>query len=135
MFASAGLLTGTAYNVGQTIDAGSVVQTSAGGTQTVSFTGLEPVLPGRHGAVGDFGGAEPAGQRVERGQRDQLHARSGGGRVVPEWSAVRRRHDGLVSVDGYETVEFTGFGTLTINAGAGSDTINLRNSIARWPLV
>ena len=55
MFASAGLLTGTAYNVGQTVDAGSVVQTSAGGTQTVSFTGLEPVVPGRHEYVGDFG--------------------------------------------------------------------------------
>ena len=87
MFASAGLLTGTTYNVGQTLDAGNVVQTSAGGTQTVFFTGLEPVyLEGPGPLV--ISGAQHAGQRVERGQRDQLPARSGGGRVVPEWYAA-----------------------------------------------
>ena len=34
----------------------------------------------------------------------------------------------MVSVDGFETIEFSNKTTLTINALAGSDTINLNNS-------
>ena len=35
--------------------------------------------------------------------------------------------NGLVAVDDYETIEFSNKTTLTINALAGSDTINLNN--------
>ena len=34
---------------------------------------------------------------------------------------------GLVTVDGFESLEFSNFGTLVIDAGAGSDEINLNN--------
>ena len=36
---------------------------------------------------------------------------------------------GLVTVDGFESLEFSGFGTLNIDAGAGSDVINLNNPV------
>jgi len=119
--ASAGLLTGTTYNVGPTVDAGNVLQTSAAGTQTVYFTGLEPtVMEGTGPLVVNATNADNAIAYTRGPGVDALFTNGGAADDTT----------GLVSIDGLETNEFTGFTTLTINARGGSDAISLRNTIA-----
>ena len=75
-------------------------------TQTVTFTGLEPVL--------DL----VAGPLTVNGTNADNAINYSQGSVAA---------NGLVSVDGFETIEFSGKTSLTINALAGSDTINLNS--------
>ena len=121
LFASATLLTGTTYNVGVTADAGNVVQTSAGGTQTVFFTGLEPTVMEGTGPLTINGTNANNAINYTQGLAMDVLFTNG---ALPDDTT------GLVSVDGFETDEFSGFTTLTLNGESGSDTINLGNSVA-----
>ena len=95
------------YTRGATSDAGVVVHTQGTTTQTISFTGLEPVLD-----------LVPAAVLIVNG--------TGGDNAI-NYTQGSLAANGLVSVDGFETIEFSNKSTLAINALAGSDTINLNN--------
>jgi len=95
------------YTVGNTNDAGTVAHVLNGATQTINFTGLEPVLDTVAAATLTVN-ATNADNAINYTQ----------GSVAA---------NGLVSVDGFETIEFSNKTNLVINAGAGSDTINLNN--------
>src|SRR4029079_18711709 len=81
-------------------------QATASATQTVSFQNLEPVI--------DL----VAGPLVVNATNADNAINCTGGSVAA---------DGLVSIDSQETIEFSNKTTLTINALAGNDTINLNN--------
>ena len=95
------------YSVGLAADAGSIkhTPTAGGASQTVTFTGLEPVIDTVAGALTVT--ATNAANAINVGS-------TAGG-------------NGLVSVDGFETIEFANKTTLTVNALAGSDTISINN--------
>ncbi|MEX2113817.1 MAG: Ig-like domain-containing protein [Pirellulales bacterium] len=105
------LLGGTAlsdtYSVGPEVGSGTSTIVFAGGTQTVHFQNLEPVI--------DLVAA--ATLTVDGTAADNAINYSQG-------SLATR---GLVSVDNFESIEFANKTSLVINAGAGSDTINLNN--------
>jgi hypothetical protein len=99
-------VTSDTYTVGPTPGSGTIVQATAAATQTVSFQNLEPVI--------DL----VAGPLV-------VNATNADNAI--NYTAGSVAANGLVSVDSQETIEFSNKTTLTINALAGSDTINLNN--------
>lgn len=120
----------TIYNPGETNDAGAVFQTAGGLTQRVEFFGLEPVEVRGTGA-GDT--LFVASQALGAGFPQALNAAN-----AINYSEGPNSNDpfnpvflgdltGLVTVDGFEGLEFSNFGSLVIDAGAGSDEINLNN--------
>jgi Ca2+-binding RTX toxin-like protein len=94
------------YNVGPGVDAGNIVHTAGQVTQTVFFTGLEPVIDTSGGTLTVNG----------TNADNAINYRQGSVAA-----------NGLVSVDNQETIEFSNKTSLTIDGLAGSDTINLNN--------
>jgi Ca2+-binding RTX toxin-like protein len=98
--------TSDTYSAGPAPGSGTSTLAIGGATETVSFTNLEPVF--------DF----VAGPLVVNGTN---------GDDVINYTQGSVAANGLVSVNNQETIEFSNKTTLTINALAGSDTINLNN--------
>lgn len=94
------------YTPGPTDDAGVLVYDAEG--MRISFTGLEPVV--------DLIAAPTLIVNGTNADNAINYSVGPGGAT-----------NGLVSVDAYETLEFSNKGNLTINGLAGSDTINLNN--------
>ena len=101
-----GTATASTYNPGPGGGDGEHSLVIGGVTQTVSFTGLEPVVDLVTGPL--VVNASNADNAINYSQ----------GSVAA---------NGLVSIDNFETIEFSNKSSLTINALAGSDTINLNN--------
>ena len=101
-----GVATSSTYTVGPNPGDGVHTLVIGGVTQTVSFTGLEPVI--------DLVG----GPLV-------INANNGANGINYTQGSIAA--NGLVSIDVFETIEFSNKTTLTINALAGDDTINLNN--------
>ena len=108
------VLTGTTaidtstYSVGPAVDAGTIVHASLLlATQTVTFTGLEPVvdLVAAANLVVNATNADNAIDYVQ-------------GSVVTQ---------GLIAIDGFETIEFANKTSLQINAAGGDDVIEINN--------
>ena len=98
-------ITTSTYSVGPAITSGSVVHALAATLQQVFFTNLEPVVD-----------LVVAASLVVNGTNanNAINYTQGGGAA-----------NGLVSIDGFETIEFSNKTSLVINALAGADTINL----------
>ena len=101
-----GIASSNTYSVGPDVGSGSSVLVIGGVTQTVQFTGLEPVI--------DLVG----GPLVVNGTNANNAINYSQGSVAA---------NGLVSVDGFESIEFSNKTSLSINALAGDDTININN--------
>ena len=101
-----GVATSDIYQVGPNTDQGTSTIVIGGVTQIVRFNALEPVLDLVAGPLVVV--ATNANNAINYSQ----------GSVAA---------NGLVSIDGFETIAFSNKTTLTINALAGSDTINLNN--------
>ena len=95
------------YTVGPEVGSGTSTIVFAGGTQTVHFTGLEPVI--------DFVAAPSL----------VVNATDADNAIDYTQGSLAGR--GLVTIDNFESIEFSNKTTLVINALAGSDTINLNN--------
>jgi Ca2+-binding RTX toxin-like protein len=102
-----GLATADTYQVGPSVTEGTSTIVIGGVTQVVRFNALEPVL--------DL----VAGPLVVVGTNANNAINYTQGSVAA---------NGLVSIDGFETIEFSNKTALTINALAGDDTINLNNA-------
>jgi hypothetical protein len=96
------------YNVGPDAGAGSIHHVTGNSSQSVYFTGLEPVF--------DFVPGSLAVNATNASNAINYVQGTGGAAF------------GLVSIDGFETIEFTNKTTLTINALSGDDTIHLNNA-------
>ena len=117
--------TDTTYNPGMTSDAGAVFQVAGSVTQRVEFVGLEPVQVVGAGAGDTINLGQqlaaagfPAALNASNAISYTTGPNSG---VAPFVGMI----SGLVTVDGFETIEFANYGVLLINAGPGDDTINL----------
>ena len=125
--------TTTTYNPGATVDAGAVYQEQNEIVQRVQFFGLEPIQ-----VLGTGGGdtlnvaSAPLGVGFPQALNgDNAINYSGGPNSGDPLDPVFAGDTtGLITVDGFESLEFAGFGTLNIDAGAGNDVINLNNPIA-----
>lgn len=95
------------YSVGPNNGDGSSVIVGGGLTQTVQFQNLAPVLD-----------LVPAGVLVVNGTAADNAINYTAGGVAA---------NGLVTIDNFESIEFSNKTNLSINAAAGSDTINLNN--------
>ncbi len=124
--------TTTTYNPGETMDAGAVFQENNQIVQRVEFFGLEPVQVVGTGA-GDT--LNVAAQALGVGFPQALNAANainyteGPNSNDPVDPVFAGDITGLVTIDGFESLEFSAFGTLNIDAGAGSDEINLNNPV------
>jgi hypothetical protein len=98
-------VTSNIYSVGPDNSSGSSVQVSAGGTQTVFFTGLEPVIDTVAGPL-----------TVNATAADNAITYS-------ELGA-----NGLIAIDNFETIEFANKTNVTIEAGDGDDVATLAAS-------
>ena len=101
-----GVATSDTYEVGPNTDQGTSTIVIGGVTQVVRFNALEPVFDLVAGPL-----------TVVATDADNAINYTQGGVAA----------NGLVSIDGFETIEFSNKTTLTIDALAGSDTINLNN--------
>jgi hypothetical protein len=100
--------TSDAYSVGPDVGQGTSVISGGGVTQSVFFDNLEPVV-------------------------DLVPAATLAVNATPENNAINYTIGsaatlGLVTVDNYESIEFTAKAAVTINAGVGNDVVNLNNS-------
>jgi len=96
------------YSPGPVIDAGRLEYVLGGNpAMRIDFTGLEPVID-----------ATPATTLIVNGTNADNAINYTQGSIPAH---------GLVSIDGFETIEFTNKTNLVINALAGNDTINLNN--------
>ena len=95
------------YQPGPGKDEGIIAMSDSVVTQVIHFTGLEPVVD-----------TVPAASFIVNGTDadNAINYKQG---TVPA--------NGLVSVDNFETIEFSNKTNLTINGLAGGDTINLNN--------
>jgi Ca2+-binding RTX toxin-like protein len=130
--------TTTTYNPGESADAGAIFQENNAITQRVEFFGLEPVQVVGTGA-GDtlvlgsivlgagfpqaLNDANTITYREGDNSQSEFHPVFGAASTGVAGGAVT----GLIEVDGYESLEFSNFGTLNINAGSGSDEIVLNH--------
>ena len=100
--------TGDVFSVGPAGNQGSSVITGATGTQTVFFENLEPVV-------------------------DLVPAATLAVNATPEHNAINYTVGsvatrGLITVDNYESLEFSNKVAVTVNAGVGNDVVNLNNA-------
>ena len=104
----------TTYNPGPDGSSGAVLR----GTQSVFFTNVQPVqiIGFGSGDTLNIGSVLPPAA-LNADNAINFTAGPGGG--------IFTGNTGLVSVNNYETIEFNNYGTLVINAGPGSDEINL----------
>ena len=103
-----GPLDSSTYTVGPDTTSGRVVHRQGGAVQRVAFTGLEPVIDTTPGPL--IVNATAAANAIN----------------VSQVTATR----GRIEVDQFEQIEFANKTTLTINANAGADTINIAGSAA-----
>lgn len=127
----------TIYNPGETNDAGAVFQTAGGLTQRIEFFGLEPVEVRGTGAgdtltVGSI--ALGAGFPQALNANNAINYTVGPNSNDPFNPVFLGDLTGLVTVDGFEGLEFSNFGTLVIDAGAGTDELNFDNAVATTAL-
>lgn len=101
------------FTAGATPDAGVSTLLFANGTQTVSFTGLEPVTD-------NVVSASTTVNATNGNDAINYTAGPGGGAFTGK--------TGLISVNNQETYEFNNKTVLIINGLAGTDTINLNDS-------
>ncbi len=104
-----GVALGDSYTVGPQIGSGVSSISFAGGTQTVHFSNLEPVI--------DLVSA-PSFNIIATNGDNAINYTAGNLGVA----------NGLVTVDDHESIEFSNKTNLLIDALAGNDTINLNNS-------
>jgi uncharacterized repeat protein (TIGR01451 family) len=102
-----GAIDSTTHNIGPGPGEGSIVQVDGAESQTMTYTGLEPIID-----------LAPAATLFVSGTNADNAINYTQGSVPA---------NGLVSVDGFETIEFSNKASLVINGLAGSDTINLNN--------
>ncbi len=102
-----GTATSSSYLLGPTPDAGVNTMAVSGVTQKVTYAEIEPILDTIVAASLTVIGTN-ANNSIN-------------------YTAGSSAANGLVSVDGFETIEFTNKTTLVINALAGDDVINLNN--------
>ncbi len=113
---TAGTQSGESIHVGQTPGAGQNSIFGIDGTQLVQFENIEPFttnVPALNFNITSFAGLSSLLQddnQINYGQSPLFG---------PTW--------GRVTVDNFEFIDFINKDTLTINAGAGSDSINLAN--------
>lgn len=108
--------TSETVHVGQTPGDGRDVIVGPGGTQTVQFENLEPVTTNVPAA--NFNITAVAGLASLLQDDNQINYESSS-LFGPAW--------GRVTVDNFEFIDFTNKDNLTIDAGAGSDEINLNH--------
>ncbi len=128
----------TIYNPGESNDAGAVFQTAGGLTQRVEFFGLEPVEVRGTGAGDTLTvGAVALGVGFPQALNadNAINYSEGPNSNDPFNPVFLGDLTGLVTVDGFEGLEFSNFGTLVIDAGSGTDTINLNNPVTATALV
>ncbi len=106
MTLSGGIATSDAYGVGPDNGSGTSVISDGVITQAVIFSGLSPVLDLVAGPLTVNGTAADNAINYTQGS------------VAT---------NGLVTIDNFESIEFSNKTTLTLNGGAGSDTINVNN--------
>ncbi len=106
---SGGTALGDSYTVGPQIGSGTSSIIFAGGTQTVQFSNLEPVI--------DLVTA-PSFNIIA----------TNGDNAINYTAGNLTGANGLVTVDDHESIEFSNKTNLLIDALAGNDTINLHNS-------
>ncbi|EMI16943.1 hemolysin-type calcium-binding region domain protein, partial [Rhodopirellula maiorica SM1] len=123
----------TTYNPGSTVDAGAVFQENNQITQKVEFFGLEPIQ-----VIAPAGGnnilnvaSAPLGVGFPQALQGQnsINYVEGPNSNDPVDPVFAGALTGLVTVDGFESLEFANFEVLNIDAGAGSDEINLNNPV------
>ncbi|MHC4879004.1 MAG: beta strand repeat-containing protein, partial [Planctomycetota bacterium] len=130
--------TTTTYNPGESSDQGAIFQENNAIEQRVEFFGLEPVQVVGTGAgdtlvVGNatlgmgfpqaLNDANMVTYREGANSQSEFHMVFGAAATGVAGGAVT----GLVEVDGFESLEFSNFGTLDINGGSGSDEIVLNH--------
>ncbi len=97
------------YSVGPDTGAGSSIIVGPGGTQTIFFEELEPVV-------------------------DLVPAVSLVVNATPEHNAITYSDaavptDGLITIDNYESIEFSNKTNVVINAGSGDDIVSADNAL------
>ena len=110
-----GVQTGDVYGIGPNNGDGSSVITGATGTQNVQFQNIEPVLD-----------LVPSPTLVVNGSPAANAINYSAGGVVA---------NGLVTIDNFESIEFSNKVALTINGLAGSDEISLHNGTVPTGLI
>ena len=100
-------VTSDIYSVGPDVGSGNYIQSDGVSTQRVFFHNLEPVIDLTVGPLTVNG---TAGDDAINYSDDPLNP-----------------GNGLVSIDNFETISFLNKTSLTIDAGAGSDTINVNS--------
>ncbi|MFK8114092.1 MAG: choice-of-anchor Q domain-containing protein [Rubripirellula sp.] len=124
----------TTYNPGETADAGALFQENNQLTQRVEFFGLEPIQ-----VLAPVGGnnilnvaSAPLGVGFPQALNatNSINYTEGPNSNDPVDPVFAGALTGLVTVDGFESLEFANFEVLNIDAGAGSDEINLNNPVA-----
>ncbi len=123
--------TDTTYNPGQTADAGAIFQTDNQVTQRVQFFGLEPIqvlapVAGNNilnVAAAPLGVGFPQALNASN-SINYIEGPNSNDPVDPVFVGAVT---GLITVDGFESLEFANFEVLNIDAGAGSDEINLNH--------
>ncbi len=101
--------TSDTYSPGPGAGEGTDAITGSGGTQTVSFQNLAPVID-----------LVPVSTLSVNGTPANNAITYSAGLVDPV-------HDGLVTVDNFESMEFSNKTNLAINSGAGTDTFSINN--------
>ncbi len=102
-----GTETADSYTPGPNPGQGGQLLTSGGVTSQISFNGLAPVVDSLAG---------PATVSAD-----------GNNNVITYSQGVIAPTDGLVTVDNFESYEFTNKTTVTLDGGGGNDTFNINN--------
>ena len=128
----------TTYNPGETVDAGGVFQESDQIVQKVEFFGLEPIqvlAPVAGNNILNLASA-PLGlgfPQALNGQNSISYV-EGPNSNDPADVVFAGALTGLITVDGFESLEFANFEVINIDAGPGSDEISLNNPVTATEL-
>jgi hypothetical protein len=95
------------WTLGATTDAGTFNMSDGTTTQTIQYSGLEPI--------------------VDTGAAASLMINGNSNANIINYVASTTAGRGLIGVDSFETTEFANKGTLIINGGGGADTIYISN--------
>ncbi len=134
---SSGLVTTTpvttTYNPGETADAGAVLHENNQIVQRIEFFGLEPIqvlAPVAGNNILNVASA-PLGIGFPQALNatNSINYTEGPNSNDPADVVFAGALTGLITVDGFESLEFANFEVMNISAGAGSDEINLNNPV------
>ncbi len=103
-----GTATSDTYTPGPGAGQGNDTLVFPGGTQSVTFTGLSPVMDTVSGPL-------------------TVTGTSGNDAISYGPGSVDAAHDGKVSVNSLESIEFTNKTSLTLNTGTGKDAVSVNN--------